>query len=222
LTGNRWIEATQLISSGNLGFIDPASAGLAWQNWADGMAIMRELGDAWGLAMGYNIAGNVALRSGDLTLAKSSYEQSAALFEAESYLQMANISRSGLAEIARLQGDYGRAQALYPAVMRVWRLIDQRGGIARCLECLGFIAQAQASEVAKPLALLRRAATLYGAADAIRRANNAPMTPWEKPEYERYVAALRSLLAPDEFEHAWQAGQSLDLDRAVALATTAV
>ena len=131
----------------------------------------------------------------------------------------ANVGRSGLADIARLQGDYERALALYPAVIRVWRLADQRGAMARCLECLGFTAGSQAADAADPLPLLRRAATLYGAAEAIRRINNAPMTPWEQTEHDGHVRALRSRLDPDALDAAWRAGTRLDLDQAVDFAT---
>ena len=115
--------------------------------------------------------------------------------------------------------DYDRALDLYPRVIRMWRLADQRGAIARCLECLGFIAQAQASETPEPLPLLRRAATLFGAAEAIRKINNTPMTPWEQTEYDGHMRALRSRLDPDALDAAWRAGARLDLDQAVDFAT---
>ena len=134
-------------------------------------------------------------------------------------MQMANVSRSGLADIARRQGDYTHALALYPRVIHVWRLIDQRGAIARCLECMGFIAQEPTSDAPKPQNLLRRAATLYGAAETIRQTNNTPMSPWEQPEYDGHVDALRRMLNPTELAAAWQAGQRMVLDQAVAYAT---
>jgi hypothetical protein len=198
-----------------------ADVGNSLAQWEDGMAIMRELNDAWGEAMGHMVAGNAFLRSRDLSTARQHYEQSALLFDETGYGYMANIGRSGLAEIAWLQGDYSRALALYPQVMQAWRLADQRGAIARCLECLGFIAGIQARDTAEPLPLLRRAATLFAAADVIRRANNSPMHPWEQVEYDGHVKALREMLDPDPFAAAWHAGQRMDLDQAVAFATAA-
>jgi tetratricopeptide (TPR) repeat protein len=215
---DRWMEAVQHISFGLARAWDADGAHSVAPNWEEGMAIMRELNDSWGEAMGHNLAGNLLLRSGDLAAARWHFEQAMPLFEEAVYIFMANISRSGLADIARLQGDYARALELYPAVIQVWRLADHRGAIARCLECLGFIAGLQAAEAAEPLALRRRAATLYGAAEAIRQANNAPMSPWEVSEYEGHVQALRERLEPAVLAAAWQAGQRVGLDQAMALA----
>jgi tetratricopeptide (TPR) repeat protein len=197
----------------------PGRAEAAFANWEQGMAIMRALNDSWGEAMGHMVAGNAFLRSGDLGSAQRHYEQSAPLFDEADYVYMANISRSGLADIARLEGDYERALALYSPVIRMWRLADHRGAIARCLECLGFIAGSQAANAADPMPLLRRAATLYGAAEAMRRINNTPMTPWEQTEYDGHVRALGSRLDPDALDAAWRTGARLDLDQAVDFAT---
>lgn len=216
--GDRWMEAMQLLSFGQIDAWGTDGAGGTSPKWEEGMAIMRELNDGWGEAMGHMVAGNAFLRSGDLAAARGHFEQSAQLFDEADYVLMTNIGRSGLADIARQQGDYASALELYPTVIRVWRLADHRGAIARCLECLGFIAGRQAADVAEPAALLRRAATLYGAAETMRRVNNIPMSPWEVPEYEGHVQALRRQLDPAVLAAAWQTGQRLDLDRAVAVA----
>jgi tetratricopeptide (TPR) repeat protein len=217
--GDRWMEAMQHISFGSFGMAAAGAkegAGSASLKWEEGMAIMRELRDGWGEAMGHMVAGNALVRSGDPAAGQRHFEQSALLFEEAGYVYMTNISRSGLADIARLQGDYARALALYPAVIRVWRLADHRGAIARCLECLGFITGLQAADAGERLPLLRRAATLHGAAEAIRRASNVPMSPWEQPEYEGHIDALRARLDPEVLAAAWQAGERMDLDQAIA------
>lgn len=217
--GDRWAEAMQHITLGMIGASAARSVDGAFAELEEGTAIMRELGDVWGEAMGHMVAGNTLLRSGDLSMAQRHYEQSVPLFDEAGYVRMANVSRSGLADIARLQGDHARARALYPPVIQEWQLVGNRGAIARCLECLGFVADAQASAAPDPLPLLRHAATLYGAADAIRRTNRTPMSPWEQDEYDRHTSALRGMLDPDEFAAAWREGQSMTLDQAVAYAT---
>jgi predicted ATPase/class 3 adenylate cyclase len=217
--GNRWIEAMQLITLGVASRYGADTGGHTWADFEQGMAILAELGDRYSQAVGHQSAARAYLQAGDLASAERHFEQAIPLFDEHGYLLSANVGRSGLADIARLQGDYERALALYPAVIRVWRLADQRGAMARCLECLGFIAGSQAADAADPLPLLRRAATLYGAAEAIRRINNAPMTPWEQTEYDGRVRALRSRLDPDALDAAWRAGTRLDLDQAVDFAT---
>jgi len=217
--GNRWIEAMQLITLGVASSYGADTGGHTWADFEQGMAILAELGDGYGQAVGYQTAARAYLQAGDLASAERHFEQAIPLFDEHGYLLSANNGRSGLADIARLQGDYDRALDLYPRVIRMWRLADQRGAIARCLECLGFIAQAQASETPEPLPLLRRAATLFGAAEAIRKINNTPMTPWEQTEYDGHMRALRSRLDPDALDAAWRAGARLDLDQAVDFAT---
>ena len=212
-TGDRWVEAMQHISFGTFDLEEDSFA-----NWEEGMAIMRELKDSWGEAMGYMVAGNAALRTGDLSAAKQHFERMTPLFEETGYVHMAHIGNSGLADIARLQGDYERALAIYRSIIRVWRLADQRGATARCLECVGFIYGLQAVDAAESLPLLRRAATLFAAADVTRRNSNSPMHPWEQTEYDGHLAALRGRLEPADFDQAWRAGQQMDLDQAVAYA----
>jgi hypothetical protein len=208
----------QHISFGSFGMVAAGAeegAGSTSLKWEEGMAIMRELRDGWGEAMGHMVAGNALVRGGDPAAAQRHFEQSALLFEEAGYVYMTNISRSGLADVARLQGDYARALALFSEVIRVWRLADHRGAIARCL---GFVAGLQAAGAAEPESVLRRAAVLYGAAEAIRRTSNVPMSPWEVPEYEGYVNALRERLDSEVLAAAWQAGERMDLDQAVAFA----
>ena len=216
--GNRWIEAMQLITVGVASRYGADTGGHTWADFEQGMAILAELGDGYGQAVGHQNAARAYLQAGDLASAQRHFDKAIPLFDEHGYLLSANVGRSGLADIARLHGDYERALVLYPAVIRVWRLADQRGSIARCVECMGFIVQAQASAMPEPLPLLRRAATLYGAAEAIRHANNAPMSPWEQPEYAGHVNSLREMLDPDQFAAAWHAGQRMDLDQAVAFA----
>ncbi|MEZ4767399.1 MAG: hypothetical protein R2844_03125 [Caldilineales bacterium] len=217
--GDPWGVAMQLITFSMIGAMAGPDGVDALAQWEEGMAIMRDLHDSWGEAMGHMVAGNAFLLRRDLSLARQHYEQSSRLFSEANFGYLANIGRNGLAEIAWRQGDYSRAQTLYPQVINLWRLADQRGAIARCLECLGFIAVNQARDAAEPLPLLRRAATLFGAAESIRLTNNSPMHPWERTEYDGYVATLRDMLDPEMFASAWHTGQGMDLDQAVAYAT---
>jgi hypothetical protein len=42
--------------------------------------------------------------------------------------------------------------------------------------------------------------------------------PTDRPDYDRYVAAARSALAEPAFARAWENGQTLSLDDAIAFA----
>jgi predicted ATPase/class 3 adenylate cyclase len=167
-----------------------------------------------------------ALAAADYNEAQRLYQESYALYEQIGLIGFQNICRSGLADVARVNGDFPRAIRLYQETVAVHVVIGNRGGIARCLECLAFIANAQDAgstlgvSKKKEDVMLRHAAMLFGAADGIREASRSAMRPEERQEYEAQVAELRRLLDREELESAWEAGRALDVERAVALAST--
>jgi hypothetical protein len=54
-----------------------------------------------------------------------------------------------------------------------------------------------------------RAARLYGAAAALRKAINSPLPPFDRPAYERNLAAARRCLDEGAWTAAWAEGQVL-------------
>jgi hypothetical protein len=66
-----------------------------------------------------------------------------------------------------------------------------------------------------------RAARLLGAAQALREQLGAPMPPVERPDYERFVTAIRTALGEGAFNHAWSEGKRVPLDEAIAEACAA-
>jgi len=72
-------------------------------------------------------------------------------------------------------------------------------GIAECLE--GFAALAVTA--GRP----RRAARLYGAAEALREITGAPLLDAERAEHERMVGGLRNRLGERSFAAEWAAGR---------------
>ena len=63
----------------------------------------------------------------------------------------------------------------------------------------------------------RRAAQLFGAAEAQREALCATLWPANRLEYERSLASLRAQLNEDEIAQAWAEGRRLSLAEAVSL-----
>jgi predicted ATPase/class 3 adenylate cyclase len=138
------------------------------------------------------------------------YQESYALYEKVGASVFQNICRSGLADVARMKGDFPQAIHLYQETIAVHLLINNRGAVARCLECLAFITLAQS----QPLL----AANLFGAAETIRETSQSAMTSWEVKEYEEKLAELHTHLEPEKLESAWARGRSLGLEGGVALA----
>jgi len=63
-----------------------------------------------------------------------------------------------------------------------------------------------------------RAARLFGAAQALREAMGASLSPSEHTDDERHTAATRAALGEEAFAAAWNEGRSLSLEQAIALA----
>jgi hypothetical protein len=65
---------------------------------------------------------------------------------------------------------------------------------------------------------LERSARLIAAASALRTQIGAPILSRERAQQEDQIRDLRAQLSDEVFEAAWEAGQKLSLDEAVALA----
>jgi non-specific serine/threonine protein kinase len=63
-----------------------------------------------------------------------------------------------------------------------------------------------------------RAAKLYGAAEALRRAVGAPLSPVDLPDHEHSLAAARAQLEEAVWEEAWAEGQAMTIEEAVEYA----
>lgn len=61
-----------------------------------------------------------------------------------------------------------------------------------------------------------QAALLWGAADALRREIRSPIPPGDRPAYERAIAETRKSMGEEAFHRAWEAGQTMSLEQAIA------
>jgi hypothetical protein len=59
---------------------------------------------------------------------------------------------------------------------------------------------------------------LFGAAEALRVAIDAPRLPVERADYERWVAAVRAQLGAEAFAAEWAEGGAMTLEQAIASA----
>ncbi len=65
---------------------------------------------------------------------------------------------------------------------------------------------------------MRKAAQLYGAGVALHEIIGAPLSPAEQAQDAPYLDAARRALGAEEFAAAWECGQSMSLNQAVAFA----
>jgi non-specific serine/threonine protein kinase len=176
------------------------------------LSLGRRTGDTRAVAIATVGLGWVALIEADWPAAGQHFREANRLFHAIGDRAFANVAYSGLADVARGLGELDQAEALYQTVVGTWQQLGHRPGIARCLECLAFVAGAQER--------LTRAGQLYGAAEALRESLGALMMSDERAEYGQALAVLRARLGERaaEFQQAWEAGRQMGYDAAVELA----
>ncbi|HLY27967.1 MAG TPA: adenylate/guanylate cyclase domain-containing protein [Aggregatilineales bacterium] len=117
---------------------------------------------------------------------------------------------SELAHLERQAGNWQAARDGYRDTILRWKDLGHRAAVANQLECFAFVARAQDQP--------ERAARLLGAAETLRAEIGAPMTDYERAEYDVEVTALHSTLDKPTFEAAWAAGSAMTPDDAVGYA----
>src|SRR5207248_9195835 len=109
-------------------------------------------------------------------------------------------------------GDVAQARAHFVDSLSLSRDLGGQRGIALALEGLAAVAIAEKRA--------ERAVRLAGAAEAVRTATGAQSpTKWRK-DLARRLGSARHALGRDGWASAWQSGQSLTLERAIAVGLT--
>jgi predicted ATPase len=176
----------------------------------EGIALLKEAGAQWGVAMTTFGSGIFAARQGNYSEALSRFEASIPVFTELGDKHRITMAYSEIGHVERRQGHFKQAKLNYHKTLLEWQRLGHRAAIAHELECLAMIAKAEEEE--------RRAATLFGAAEGLRELIGLPMTPIERVEYEREVNDLHSNMEETSFRKAWSEGRALSMEQAIALA----
>jgi predicted ATPase/class 3 adenylate cyclase len=123
---------------------------------------------------------------------------------------LAQTSWSELGHIKRMKGDLAGAEQVYRRTIVAFRERDHTSAVAHQLECMGYIAANLGQDT--------RAATLLGAAQAIRAAIQINRLPPEQIEFERTLAQLVEAMGEEQRDQAMAGGSKLSLDEAVSFA----
>ena len=158
------------------------------------------------------VLGRDEYNNGNYAEAKKLFIQAEALYKSMRNVKYTIAARSEIGHTERLSGNLPAAKAIYRETIKGWQDQGYRPALAHELECFGFIALTEDQP--------ERAASLLGAAEALRESCHSPMTDDEKVEYDRRVAQLRGKLEQAQFQSAWEQGRSLTIEQAVSLATT--
>jgi predicted ATPase/class 3 adenylate cyclase len=178
--------------------------------------------DPWLITILEQVLGVLDFHDGQYERAGAHFTNSMQRFRELGSVHFETVARSGLADVARLQKRYQEAGDLYSQVIQNWRDQGNLGAVARCLECLAFIAgeQAQSAGGTSGQEQLRRAAILLGAAETIRQEQQSGMNPIEQKEYDRLLGQIQAFASQDDsnqsiLEQAWGEGQAFRLEDVV-------
>jgi predicted ATPase/class 3 adenylate cyclase len=168
------------------------------------VTLFRDTGDKEGLALTLSFLGAVVHAQGDNERATALCEESLGLGRAIGYKWDTALALCRLGAVVHAQGDDDRATALYEESLALYRELGNKHGLAECLEGLAGVAVAQRQ--------LERAARLLGAAETLRQATGAPLSPGERARYDRDMSAVRAGLGEAAFAAAWATGKAMPLE----------
>jgi predicted ATPase/Tfp pilus assembly protein PilF len=189
---------------------DEVRAELLWQEC---LALAREHNEQWNYGIPMNGLGLIALRQGQRAQAAELFEESLAASRAVGEKRNEAMSLCSLGRLARTMQDFDAAQALYRQSLQLRRELGAKRGTAESLGELARLAVAQGGPENA-----RRAARLFGAAEALRERIGAPLPPVERDEHERCVEAARASLEAEESVRLWAEGRAMGMEAAVAYA----
>jgi tetratricopeptide (TPR) repeat protein len=184
------------------------------------LPLLQQIGDRSHTAIALSGLAEVAVRQGDYERASILEEESLSLRREISDTWGIAISLANFAWIALRQDDLQQAVALLAESLTLRREIGDKGGIAWCLEKLAEIAltTGQRESASRRDDDFRRAARLFGAAEALRAPVNSTIDLVDQPEYERQVAIVCAQLDGTAFTAAWTEGKVMTLEQAIAYA----
>jgi len=172
----------------------------------ESVELFREGADTFGLGITLSRLGITALAQGDHAAARAALEE-------------------GVAICREIEDDWALALALRNLGIGALREGDLKEAVARLAESLTVLQETGNPLYMQNLELLaaaismqghyRRAALLFGAAEALREAVGAFVLPLYRAEYDRGVAAARAGLDESTFAAAWSEGRAMTPEEAV-------
>jgi ATP/maltotriose-dependent transcriptional regulator MalT len=173
----------------------------------EGMALSREWRSSSLLSVVLTDLGWICLHEGDTEQATTLFEEAAALSKeqrGEEFL----IPLHSLGWAALVGRDLQRAKALHKDSLELCYDLGDKGFACYCLEGLACVAEAEGEA--------KRAARLFGAAEALRQAIGITLASDKLALVEMHLVGARSQLEEPEWEAAFAEGGAMTTEEAVA------
>ena len=176
----------------------------------EGLGLYRQLGDKVGMVGALNELADVAQRSGEYQSAKTLAGEALTSARALGSKRGTAEALRSLGFLASRQGEYDQAVAHFKESLGVYRHLGNKAEIQRLLEGMAMAVGSQR----QPL----RAARLLGAAEALREALGVVLHTADRPDHDRAVADIRSVVGEEAFNAAWAGGRTMALEQAIEYA----
>jgi tetratricopeptide (TPR) repeat protein len=171
---------------------------------------VQTAGSVSGLAENRRLRGYVALRQGQYPPARRLLQEALEMARTGDDAPLIARCHVHLGYLALREGTPAQAYTLLTDGLRGFHEIGVMEGIQLALRGLAALAGIQRQP--------QRAARLFGAAEALRERIGIILPPVERPEYEEYVAAVRTGMSEHDFTAVWAEGRATSLDQAVGFA----
>ena len=200
------------VSLNNLGTVacDQGDYATARTLFEENLTIFRELKDRQGIANSLDNLGAVASEQGDYEAARTLHEESLNLFRELGDRGGIAMSLMGLGRVSYYQEAYPAARAWLEQSLVLYRELGDRQGMAYSLERLAGVLLAQKDT--------RKAVRLWGAAHSLRERIGAPLSTIEREKDAPQRMQARSALGETDHAAAWEEGQAMPWEQAVAYA----
>jgi predicted ATPase/DNA-binding XRE family transcriptional regulator len=179
----------------------------------EALSLYLEIGDDQMVSSVRSHLGVLLLNQGDLDRATAMMEEGLGLARKLGDRLGINNALYLLAQVAQAEGDHGLAARRFEEGVRLSEEIGDRANVGYFLEGLAVVAGVQGK--------VERSARLFGAADELLQAVEAPVYDYYEPNrslYQHIKAAVRSQLGEEDFEEARAEGRAMTFEQAVAYA----
>ena len=173
----------------------------------ESLTLRRAVGSRMEVAVTLNTLAGVMQSQEDVAEARAAYQESLTIARELGEKPMIAMTLGNIGAMVRKQGDNVGAHGILRESLTIKWEMGNKSSIVFSLE--NFAALAASGND------WRGAAALWGAAAALREAIGEIHPPVHQAEYDREVAAVRSILGESDFAAAWEQGRAEGWERAV-------
>lgn len=210
--GDRHGQGNSLTNLGNA-VKDSGDPHTARELHQQALAIRQSLGHRVGVGYSYLNLGDVSRRLGDAADAITMFSKCLAAFQEAGDTLGIGYALQGLGLAKKLAGDAQGANAHFAEAIRMRLGLGDRRGVIESIEGI--------ASVAASLDHVPVAATLFGAAHALREQIGAQLPEPDRLLYGPVIETIRRMLPQATFSASWNTGTRLSLPESADLALTA-